>query len=465
MIRKFLICFLAFAAMPFVFGFSYFFEMSTAYLVMWKNLLGAHYKLPIETPKPLIILLTGIFPQWCNFFLTPLLITFLVFAIVRVLRYLGVSNSGVFAGVFFAIFCNSQVLPFYFTYGFSYWPIVYLPIILWAIVFFFEGRYAVAFTLIFFAALVRPEAWIIFVAILIYRFAKGEGIKAIYFLPIFAPLIWMLVDYRIGGTFFLSDTITRHYAVVTQNFIKPTPFKTYWFWVIKILTVDFNFIVFILGCAGIFLYFRRGRHCMKEKLLLAALFFGMCVHWLACLRGEFIIQQRFLALPALFMAIYAGRFVGERILKPQVLFYFLLLGAAAFSFINWDYAPFYNGLLHKTNEKAVGELRLFLKRNQDLIKNHQAVIVPVRNGGDFSLMLGEADSHKLIFFREALADKQVKVDNSIGIYMSGETMGFSQLQDCRKTMIKLHGQAYCFDPIFIASDRRVAMYEIKRSRL
>jgi len=469
--RKLLFCFFGFAAAPFVAGFGYFYEMSSAYLVMWKNFFGAHYKIPIETPKPLIIFLTGIFPQWCNFFLAPLLITLLVAAIVRFLRLLGAGKRAVLTGVFFAIFCNSQVIPFYFTYGFSYWPIVYLPLVLWCIVFFFEGRYTASFVLLFFAALTRPEAWVFAPAMLVFLFLKKEKLKPLYFLPLCAPLIWMAVDYRIGGNFFLSDAITRRYAFVTQSFIKPTSFAMYWLWAVKILAVDFNAVILFLGVAGIFLHWRdKGAYRFKEALVLTAIFLGICWHWLACLRGDFVIQARFLALPALFIALYAGIlvdkvFTRERRLKPHVFLSFILVVVSAGGVTHWDRAAFCNGMLNKANRKAVGEVQYFLNQSPDLIKARQAIIVPVRRGGDFSLMLGETVSRKLVFFREALADKRAKVDNTIGIYLSGETSGFNELRNCSKTVIRLHNQDYSFNPIFIASDKRAVVYDIKRSQL
>jgi hypothetical protein len=471
MSRKFLCCFLGFAAAPFAAGFVYFCEMSSAYLVMWKNFFGAHYKIPLETPKPLIILLTGIFPQWCNFFIAPLLMTLLIFAMIRFLRLLGAGKTAVLAAVLLFIFCNPQVIPFYFTYGFSYWPIVYLPILMWCAVFFFEGRYAAASVLLFFASLTRPEAWIFAVAILAYLLVKREKLKVVYFLPLCAPFIWMAVDYRIGGTFFLSGIITRHYAFVTQSFTKPTSFKTYWLWVFKILIIDFNAIAFFLGIVGIFLRGKnKGAYWAKEKLFLTAIFSGICCHWLVCLGGDFTIQARFLAFPALFIALYAGllgdkAFTGGRVAKPYVFLCFILLAISAIGIAHWDRGTFYNGMFHKDNEKAVGEVRRFLSQNPDLIKARQAIVVPAREGGDFALMLGEAPSHKLVFFREALADKRVKVDNAIGIYLRDETLGLSELKNCVKTVVSLNGRNYCFDPIFIASDKRVVVYDIKRSQL
>jgi hypothetical protein len=469
MSRKFLFCFLGFAAAPFAAGLGYFCPVSSAYLVMWRNLLGAHYKIPLETPKPFIILLTGIFPQWCNFFLTPLLITLLILAMVRFLRLLGGGKMAVFTGVLFYIFCNSQTIPFYFAYGFSYWPIIYLPLMLWCMVFFFENRYAASFILLFLAALTRPEAWAFAPMMLVYLLLKGEKLKSVYLLPLCAPFFWMAIDYRIGGNFFLSDTITRHYAVTTQSFIKPTSFKVYWLWVLKILIVDFNPIAFFLGVTGIFLRWRE--KCLRraeEALLFAAIFAGILWYWLVSFRGDFVIQARFLALPALVIALYAGLLAGkvftrERIFKPYVFLSFILLLVLTAGITRWDYGGFYDGVLNNTNKKAVGELRQFLSRNPDLIKTRQAIIVPARKGGDFALMLGEANSHKLVFFREAIADKQIKIDNAIGLYISDETSGFDELRNCSKTVVKLYGKDYYFYPIFIASDKRAVVYDIKRS--
>jgi len=403
--------------------------MSSAYRLMWTNFLGAHYKLAPETPKPLIMFLTGVLPQWFNFFLAPVFMAVTAVSIFKIARYLGVSCLGSAFGVFFALFCNNQVLPYFFLSGFSFWPLVYLALIFLQFYLFLQKRFELVFILSFFASLVRPESWIITVIILIYLVAKKEKLKAIYFLPLAAPVLWMLVDRRIGGDLFLSQKITANYPVISA--MEAVGFSDYWPKVLGEIFQEYSAILFIFGLLAFAADKIKDKRFKDSDILFLSAAAIFLFYWFAASAKSVVVMTRFFTWPILLITMYAVSLVENSFSRNKFflwinIIYLTVTASFVFNDQIWEFTAI-RARIYNLQKSALSETEHFLLANIADVRKANYLLVPARKAADFAFTLGEKDSHKIIYLREALTRK-IDIDKSIAVYINLATRGFDELE-------------------------------------
>jgi hypothetical protein len=190
-----------------------------AYQLMWSNLLGAHYKLPIETPKPLSVLFAGLFGSGTAYYaLTCAMVGLCVAALVR----LGKTITGsLIPGLIAA------VIAFAFRGGFAYLAFTggtepfHLAFVLLALVALADGRSRLAALVILAACLQRPEAWSLAPLPLLMAFVAGRRSDRLLLLPFLAPFIWLACDWAMTGDWLYSLHVTSYYRIASGVAIAP----------------------------------------------------------------------------------------------------------------------------------------------------------------------------------------------------------------------------------------------------
>jgi hypothetical protein len=183
------------------------------YQLMWLNLLGAHYRLQLETPKPLIVVLSGLLGSGLVFYaLVCAMVGLAVAALVR----LGRSMTGSYWPGLIA-----AVTVFAFRGGLMGWALVggtepfHVALVLSALVAFAGGRLRLATLIVFAACLLRPEAWPLAPIPLLWAFLARRRFNLLSLLPFSAPLVWAGFDRAMTGDWLYSLHLTSYYRVAS----------------------------------------------------------------------------------------------------------------------------------------------------------------------------------------------------------------------------------------------------------
>ena len=464
--RIFWVFFLFFAVFPFFTGIFYFDEMSAAYRLMWQNFLGAHYKLAPETPKPLIMLLTGVLPQWFNFFLAPFLMAVTASSIFKIARYLGMSLLAAGCAVFFCLFCNSQVLPYFFLSGFSFWPLAYLALVFLQMLLFLKKRYTSSFVLSFFAALVRPESWLIAVILPVYFIFKKEKLRPVYFLPFVAPFLWALIDWRISGDFFISQKITTSYPFISA--MDAVGFSAYWPKVLGEIFQEYSAILIIFGLLAFTMNKIKSKQFKDCDILFVCAAAIFLFYWVAALGKSVVLMTRFFAWPVLMITLYASSLIENSFRRNRIFMWvnIIYLAATAFFVFNdqiWEFTAL-RARVYSLQKSALKETEDFISAHYDKVEQASYVLVPARKAADFAFTLGEKNSHKMIYLREALTRK-IDIDKSIAIYVNLATRGFDILETPAVHAVNLFGTNYIFRPVYVSNNGMAVVYQVMREAL
>jgi len=183
------------------------------YRLMWLNVLGAHYRLPIETPKPLHVLLAGVLGSGLGFYVVTCLMVGVCFAAaIRLGRAItGSSSPGLFAvvaalalrGGFTSSVLSGGVEPFH---------VAFVLLCLGALA---DGRPGFAAFMMFLACLVRPETWLLAPVPLLAAFVARRRFSPLLLLPFAAPFVWAACDRAMTGDWCYSMHVTSYYRVAS----------------------------------------------------------------------------------------------------------------------------------------------------------------------------------------------------------------------------------------------------------
>lgn len=195
------------------------------YRLMWLNLVGHSYRMPIDTPKPLLVLRAGVLGETAYFVAGTLLFAVLAVTFRRVAKSLtghGWPGLVAFALVFLG---NRYVLPGPFLI--SYWPVVYFALVSAAGWFFLEGRWDPAFALMGVSGLLRPESWALAGVMLAVAAWRDPGrLRWAHALSLAGAPLWMGFDVLLSGDPFYSlHTLQRYRAHLGAS---ATPAGRYW---------------------------------------------------------------------------------------------------------------------------------------------------------------------------------------------------------------------------------------------
>jgi len=276
------------------------------YQLMWLNLLGAHYRLPIETPKPLHVLLAGLLGSGPGFYaVTCVMVGLCVAAAVRLGRLVTGSNwPGIIAAA--TVFALRGECIYYILIGGT--EPFHVALVLLALVALAAGRLRLAAFVVFAACLQRPEAWSLALLPLVVALATRRRFDLLLLLPFTAPLLWMACDKAMTGDWLYSLHLTTYYRVASA--LSATPVGSFWADMLVELADVAGDVPLVVGLAGLGIwlwkYVRsrsgsgatdRGLPVRPAGLPVAvvglALVLPLGASWLASLSGRVLQMGRF----------------------------------------------------------------------------------------------------------------------------------------------------------------------------
>jgi len=286
------------------------------YQLMWLNLLGAHYQLPIETPKPLSVLLAGILGSGPAFYAaTCIAVGLCVAAALRLGRAISgsywpglVTAVTVFAlrgeGIYYVLVGNAE--PFH------------AALVLLALAAIAEGRLRLAAFVVLLACLQRPEAWALAPLPLLFALASRRRFDPALSLPFIAPFVWAAFDRAMTGDWLYSLHVTAYYPVAAA--LSTTSPGSYWGDMLLELTKVAGDVPFLLGLVGLGISAwktARSRPALTDSerplrpagrpaiLIGLALVLPLMTSWLTSLSGRVLQMGRFQFPSALLLVLLA----------------------------------------------------------------------------------------------------------------------------------------------------------------
>ena len=387
------------------------------YRLMWFNLLGAHYRLPLETPKPLHILLAGLLGSGPAFYaVTSAMVGLCVAAATRLGRIItGSIWPGVVAvATVFALrgeFVHQLLLggtePFH------------VALVLLSLVAVAGGRLRLASLAIFAACLCRPEAWLLAPIPLLLAVVTKRRFSALSLLPFAAPLIWAGFDRTMTGDWLYSLHVTSYYRIASPRIASPTGFL--WGDMLVGLAGVAGVVPSVVGFAGLGVWSWRLVHTRSTSaatgrvrtdrstrylaaVVWLALVLPLIASWVASLSGHVLQMGRFQSPSAVLLALFAAScpflLLGRR--APRWLPLAISAGVAACAFSPKD--------VRESLERArIDEMRATIYDPiagtvKHLVENGSAevVVVSARQLDYFARLLGPADSWRLLSIREVM---------------------------------------------------------------
>jgi len=386
------------------------------YQLMWLNLLGAHYRLPIDTPKPLPVLLAGLLGSGTAFYIvTCVIVGLCVAAAMRLGKAItGSFWPGLLTAV--AVFALRGECTYYVLTGGT--EPFHIALILLTLVALADGRYRLATLAVFAACLTRPESWSLAPLPLLAALVTRRRFHVLLLLPFVAPFVWMGFDRALAGDWLYSLHVTSHYRIASGV---PVDAGTGSFWgdVMVQLSAVAGDVPLVAGTAGLVVWIRRrarqgsapasvqpGRAGLSAGHL--ALVIGLAIalpfaaSWLASLSGHVLLFGRFMYPSAVLLTLLATA-------AP-----FLLLGGRAPRWL----LPTASGVVALTVFVPQGLVGSIRRARMDEVRVSAYFPVAdtvkrlVRDGGAdvvlvsalrfdyFAKLLGPADSRRLLWIRE-----------------------------------------------------------------
>lgn len=276
------------------------------YQLFWLNLLGANYRLNIETPKPLSVLLAGLLGSGPAFYVvTCAMVGICVWALIRLGRAITGSNwPGLVAAV--TVFALRGTSIYLILIGGT--EPFHIALVLLSVVALATGRPRLAAFAVFGACLQRPESWPLVPLPLLLALVTRRRFNLALLLPFTAPLVWVTFDRAMTGDWLYSLHETAYYRVAAALSASPT--GSFWGDITLELAKVAGDVPFIVGLAGLGVWLwkhvrrRAGAATGDRKfrlqptgLLMAAVGLAMVlplsVSWLASLSGHVLQMGRF----------------------------------------------------------------------------------------------------------------------------------------------------------------------------
>ncbi len=432
-------------------------EPNIDYILMWRNFLGHHYLLPLETPKPLFVLLNGILGPRMLYPAMSLFTAGVLGLLMKMASHLNVSRYLGAAGFLLFLTSSLTVLPEFILP--AYWPMFYYFLILGSLYTFMKKRPVASSLFLLAAGLVRPEAWLYSpILMLISKFRKQYGFSFWYLMPLLAPVLWVLFDYRISGDFFFSSKITNYYGSTLG--LKPATFWNYWPGCIGNVLLTYNGIPLmlgLLGLVGITIRTRGPAHLLLAISAAEHLFF----FWVLCSLNPTIIHVRYLSYSLLILCFYAAIVIGSFLKKHPVVM------AAAMTL-----------LIAATCKRNLPEVLCRVTAGNAATRNNCAsllqpmerygaradVILTGRSAGYFLLHLPEIYSRKILSFRQMNDDPSLlqNVQSGLVVYLKNDQAFadsyYSFLAD--KAVYRI-GAFECI-PVYDTNDAHAILYRLVR---
>jgi hypothetical protein len=239
---------LAYFVLPGVLGLSYrLLAPRGAYQFMWLNLLGAHYRLHIETPKPLSVILAGLLGSGPVFYLLTCAVVGLCVALaIRLGRVISGSFWPGAAAALALLVLRGEII-YYILIGGT--EPFHIALVLLSIAALASGRFPLAALAVFGACLQRPESWALAPVPLLIALMTRRRFSALLLLPFAAPFVWMAIDRAMTGDWFYSMHETAYYFVAAG--LSTSSPASFWSEMLVELSKTAGDVPFIVGIAGL----------------------------------------------------------------------------------------------------------------------------------------------------------------------------------------------------------------------
>jgi hypothetical protein len=426
------------------------------YKIMWLNYLGHHFKLPLETPKPLFAFLCGIvghdalYPVICGFSMGVLAL------LMKIAQKFGKPFWAGLVAFFLFMAGNTIVIPEFVMS--AYYPMLYFFMALAAVYSFINKWSLAAMFSLLGAGLVRPEAWLLPpVFILFTMFKKERGFSWWLFVPLLAPIVWALFDHRISGSLTYSRDMTNYYIQTLG--VMPVPFKEYWAAASQNIVSVFNLPVHLLGLAGLGYFAVRTRRAvhlfMAVLVILPFLFF-----WLLSAVSPLLFQVRFFAFPMLICCFYTVLFLTELSRSKWILG----VSCAALVCIGTQSDVLANTAAMVRIDNAIAGARAGTLETIRKMETKADVILCGRSAGYYAYQLGEKASRKIFMFREAETRQNFErgISNGLAIYIRDDMAGMDKVFSFL-SMPRMHdANGFRFFPVEITRGGTGIVYAFKK---
>jgi hypothetical protein len=289
------------------------------YQLMWLNLLGANYRLPLETPKPLHVLLAGLLGSGLAFYaVTCAMVGICVWASVRLGKAITGSHwPGLVAAV--TVFALRGEFVSYVLIGGT--EPLHIALVLLSVLALAGGRTSLAAFAVFAACLQRPEAWSLAPLPLLLALVTRRRFNLALLLPFVAPFVWMVFDRAMTGDWLYSLHLTAHYPVASALSASPT--GSFWGDITLELAKVAGDVPLVVGLAGLGIWLwkhtrsSRGAESRDRQLpaqptgLLTAavglaLALPLAASWAASLSGHVLQMGRFQYPSAVLLVLLAA---------------------------------------------------------------------------------------------------------------------------------------------------------------
>ena len=386
-----------------------------AYQLMWRNLLGAHYRLHIETPKPLSVLLAGLLGSGPVFYLLTCAMVGLCVALAIRLGKIITGSLWPGAVAALAVLALRGEIIYYILIGGT--ESFHIALVLSAIVALASGRFSLAALAVFGACLQRPESWALAPIPLLLALATRRRFHPALLLPFVAPIVWIGFDRLMTGDWFFSIHETAYYFVAAGlSTSSPTSF---WGEMLVELSKTAGDVPFVVGITGLGIWlwrtFRGGRGVVpgdsgawsgQSRRLAAAVCLAvplpLLASWMASFSGRVLQMGRFhypsVALLTLFATSAPFLLFRGRAPRGVATTLCILVGLSAFA---------HRAIAQSIRMARVDEIRAtaydpIADSVKRLLSDGTAdvAIVSQRRLYYFDKLLGPSDSWKLLTVRE-----------------------------------------------------------------
>ena len=219
------------------------------YRLMWLDLVGHDFRLPLDTPKPLLVIRAGLTGETAYWVAAVLAFALLAVVFRRLGDRMFGSGAAGLAAFLLVLAGNSYVLPGPFLIG--YWPLTYYTLLAlggWCLL---EDRWGAAFLVVGVSGLLRPESWALAGAMVVWTaWRSPDRMRARYALAVLLPPVaWSGFDLLLGGDPLYSfHTLQRYQAYLGLDGVGA---RAYWPKVVGDATADFHGGLLGVGLAGL----------------------------------------------------------------------------------------------------------------------------------------------------------------------------------------------------------------------
>lgn len=277
------------------------------YRLMWLNVVGHDYRLPLDTPKPLLAARAGLSGETVYWVIAALAFVLLAVLFRRLARRLfGLGAAGLAAFLLVAL-GNGYVLPGPFLIG--YWPLTYYTLLALAGWCLLEDRRGAAFAVVGLSGLLRPESWALAAALLAWTaWREPDRLRWRHALAVVGPpAAWSAFDLLLAGDPLYSfHTLQRYQAYLGLEGVRA---GAYWPKVVADATADFHGGLLAAGLAGLlaapWLALDRDERRVHAWFLAVAAV-PVLGYWAVSAATDVIVHVRFLSPALVVLYLYAA---------------------------------------------------------------------------------------------------------------------------------------------------------------